>query len=129
LQLAKLIEKCAPREAHKHPATRTFQAIRLEINQELVELTKGLTQAVDVLAVGGRLVVISFHSLEDRIVKRYFRDESGRKYQPEKLPIRDSEIERGCLKVVGKAIRPDQEEIKQNPRARSAVMRAAEKIA
>lgn len=129
LQLAKLIEESVPfRDKHKHPATRTFQAIRIEINQELEQIKSALTQALQVLAPGGRLVVISFHSLEDRIVKRFIRGESGHKSNPGKLPVKEQDIEKGQLKKVGKAIRAGQLELQQNPRARSAVMRVAEKI-
>ena len=123
LQLAKLIDQAVPfKEKYKHPATRTFQAIRIEINQELEQIKTVLDQAVDVLAPGGRLVVIAFHSLEDRIVKRFIRSESGRK------PIKEEAIEQGRLKKVGSSIRAQEAELKQNPRARSAVMRVAEKI-
>lgn len=129
LQLARLIENSVPfRDKHKHPATRTFQAIRIEINQELEQIKTGLTQALEVLAPGGRLVVIAFHSLEDRIVKRFIRGESGRKVNPGKLPIKEQDIEQGLLRKVGKAIRAAQQELQHNPRARSAVMRVAEKI-
>jgi len=129
LELAKLIENAAPfRDKYKHPATRTFQALRIEINQELAEIRTGLKQAVDVLAPGGRLVVIAFHSLEDRIVKRFIRDESGRKINPGKLPIKEQDIEQGQLKKIGKSIRAQAQELQLNPRARSAVMRVAEKI-
>jgi len=129
LQLARLIENSVPfRDKHKHPATRTFQAIRIEINQELEQIKTGLNQALEVLAPGGRLVVIAFHSLEDRIVKRFIRNESGRKSNPGKLPIKEQDIEQGQLRKVGKSIRAEQQELRQNPRARSAVMRVAEKI-
>lgn len=128
-QLADLIEDAVPvREKHKHPATRTFQAIRIEINRELDELTTVLQQSARVLGPGGRLVVISFHSLEDRIVKRFIRDESGAKYNPGKLPIKEVDIAKGILKRVGKALKAGQQEISQNPRARSAIMRVAERI-
>lgn len=129
LQLAKLIEESVPfRDKHKHPATRTFQALRIEINQELEQIKAVLQQAIQVLSPGGRLVVISFHSLEDRIVKRFIRNESGRKFNPGKLPIREQDIARGQLIKVGKSIRAGQDELKGNPRARSAIMRVAEKI-
>jgi 16S rRNA (cytosine1402-N4)-methyltransferase len=128
-QLADLIEDAVPvREKHKHPATRTFQAIRIEINRELDELTTVLQQSAQVLGPGGRLVVISFHSLEDRIVKRFIRDESGAKYNPGKLPIKEVDIAKGILKRVGKALKAGKQEISQNPRARSAIMRVAERI-
>jgi 16S rRNA (cytosine1402-N4)-methyltransferase len=128
-QLAELIAQTAPAtERHKHPATRTFQAIRIEINHELDELQKALQQAVEVLKPGGRLAVISFHSLEDRIVKRFIRSESGSKHDPGKLPIRESEIEKGLLKKIGASIKANKQEIERNPRARSAVLRTAERI-
>lgn len=129
LQLAKLIEDCVPfKDKYKHPATRSFQAIRIEINQELDQVKAVLKQSVEVLVPGGRLVVIAFHSLEDRIVKRFIRSESGHKHDPGKLPIKEQDIAKGLLKKVGKSIRAQQQEIKQNPRARSAIMRVAEKI-
>jgi len=128
-QLAELVEDAVPvREKHKHPATRTFQAIRIEINKELEELNEVLKQSVRVLKPGGRLVVISFHSLEDRIVKRFIRDESGAKYNPGKLPVKEADIDKGCLKKIGKALKAGQQEIAQNPRARSAIMRVAERV-
>lgn len=128
-QLAELIEDAVPvREKHKHPATRTFQAIRIEINSELDELKTVLQQSARVLRPGGRLVVISFHSLEDRIVKRFIRDESGAKYNPGKLPIKEADITKGILKKVGKALKAGTQEISQNPRARSAIMRVAERV-
>lgn len=127
--LAKLIEDVVPvREKHKHPATRSFQAIRIEINRELDELRAVLQQSARILKPGGRLVVISFHSLEDRIVKRFIRSESGAKYNPGKLPIKESDIAKGILKKAGKALQAGQQEIAQNPRARSAVMRVAERV-
>lgn len=129
LQLAKLIEDSVPfRDKHKHPATRSFQAIRIEINQELEQVNKVLDQAVQILAPGGRLVVIAFHSLEDRIVKRFIRNESGHKNDPGRLPVKEQDIAKGLLKKVGKSIRAQLEELQENPRARSAIMRVAEKI-
>ena len=128
-QLADLIEDVVPiREKHKHPATRTFQAIRIEINKELDELSTVLDQAIRVLGPGGKLVVISFHSLEDRIVKRFIRAESGAKHNPGKLPIKEVDILKGVLKKPGKGFKASAQEINQNPRSRSAVMRVAEKI-
>ena len=128
-QLAKLIEDAIPiMEKHKHPATRTFQAIRIEINRELDELKSVLQQSARVLKPGGRLVAISFHSLEDRIVKRFIRNESGAKYNPGKLPIKEVDIAKGILKKVSKALKANAQEIRQNPRARSAVMRVAERV-
>ena len=128
-QLATLIEDAVSvREKHKHPATRTFQAIRIEINKELDELKAVLQQSARVLRPGGRLVVISFHSLEDRIVKRFIRDESGAKYNPGRLPIKEVDIAKGILKKMGKALKAGKQEISQNPRARSAIMRVAERV-
>ncbi|MEI7796753.1 MAG: 16S rRNA (cytosine(1402)-N(4))-methyltransferase RsmH [Methylococcaceae bacterium] len=128
-QLAKLIEDTIPfREKHKHPATRTFQAIRIAINNELGELTSALAQSAKLLNSQGRLVVISFHSLEDRIVKRFMRDESGVKRNVGKLPIKEIDIEKGVLNVLSKAIKPSESEISQNPRSRSAVLRVAERV-
>jgi 16S rRNA (cytosine1402-N4)-methyltransferase len=128
-QLARLIEDAVPvKEKHKHPATRSFQAIRIEINRELDELKDVLQQSARVLKPGGRLVVISFHSLEDRIVKRFIRNESGAKYNPGKLPIKEADIEQGALKKIGKAFKAGSKEVSLNPRARSAVMRVAERV-
>jgi len=125
-ELAELVADAVPtRERHKDPATRTFQAIRLHINQELDELRSTLPQAVEALTVGGRLVVISFHSLEDRIVKQFMRREAKGEELPPDLPIRHAEV-RARLRILGKAIRVSADEIRRNPRARSAVMRAAE---
>jgi len=128
-QLAELIEDAVPvREKHKHPATRSFQAIRIEINNELDELKAVLEQSIRVLKPGGRLVVISFHSLEDRIVKRFIRDESRGKYNPSLMPIKEADMAKGCLKKIGNALKAGKQEINQNPRARSAVMRVAERM-
>jgi 16S rRNA (cytosine1402-N4)-methyltransferase len=128
-QLAKIIEQAQPiREKHKHPATRSFQAIRIEVNKELDELTLLLQQSVAMLKKGGRLVVISFHSLEDRLVKQFIRAESGAKYDPGKLPIKQADIAKGSLIKVGRLIKASSEEIRDNPRSRSAVMRVAERV-
>lgn len=128
-ELAALVAAAIPvREPGKHPATRSFQAIRIHINDELGQLQRLLAQVVDLLAVGGRLVVISFHSLEDRIVKRFMRDQSRGEQLPRYLPVRDEQ--RGVrLRLVGAATRPGDAEVARNPRARSAVMRVAERIA
>jgi 16S rRNA (cytosine1402-N4)-methyltransferase len=115
------------REPGQDPATRTFQALRIHINQELEELTHVLPQCVDLLAPGGRLVVISFHSLEDRIVKRFMREHSQPPRLPSRLPLRAAELPQPSLSLIGKIWRPDAAEIAANPRARSAVMRIAEK--
>lgn len=128
-ELAKLIEDSVPfKDKYKHPATRTFQAVRIEINQELEQVKLALQQAVQVLAPEGRLVVIAFHSLEDRIVKRFIRGESGLKHNPGKLPVKEQDIAKGQLKKVGKTIRAQAGELQFNPRARSAIMRVAEKL-
>ena len=129
LELAKLIENTIPKkDKFKHPATRSFQAIRIEINDELGEIKQVLQQAMMLLKPQGRLVVIAFHSLEDRIVKRFMRDESGRKFNPGRLPIKEADIEQGILKRIGKVVKASSQEIKENPRSRSAVMRIAERI-
>jgi 16S rRNA (cytosine1402-N4)-methyltransferase len=127
-QLAELIEAAVPRrEKNKHPATRSFQAIRIFINGELDEITAVLEQVIDVLAPHGRMAVISFHSLEDRIVKRFIRDEYRGEQPPEEFPLAGMDyVPR--LKPVGKAIRAAAAEVDQNPRARSAVLRVAERL-
>ncbi len=127
--LATLVDKASPsREKNKHPATRTFQAIRIYINNELEDLKAGLEQALEVLAVGGRLAVISFHSLEDRIVKRYFRDQALGDDYPSDFPIRAADLN-PRIRLIGKAIKADKAELAVNPRARSAVLRVVEKLA
>jgi 16S rRNA (cytosine1402-N4)-methyltransferase len=126
--LVGIIEEGTPRkDPNKHPATRSFQAIRIYINQELADLEQGLKISVEKLNPGGRLVVISFHSLEDRIVKRYMRDLARGEKLPDKLPIRDSEIKR-TVKLIGKAAKPTVEEVTRNRRSRSSIMRIAEKL-
>lgn len=127
-QLATLVAEAVPtRERGKHPATRAFQAIRIHINRELDELQAALAQAVGLLAPGGRLVVISFHSLEDRIVKRFLRDRARGEELPHGLPVTGGP--RGAtLALVGKAVQPSAAEVDTNPRARSAVLRVAEKL-
>jgi len=127
-ELADIVADAVPtREPGQHPATRTFQALRLQVNRELEEITQALPQAVQCLSPGGRLVVISFHSLEDRIVKRFIRDASLADPYPADLPIRASELRPG-LRAIGRAIKASKAEIEHNPRARSAVMRVAEKL-
>ena len=117
------------REAGQNPATRTFQAFRIFLNRELEELSLVLPQAVDALTVRGRLAVISFHSLEDRIVKRTLRAEAHPEADvPPRLPIRAADLPQGRLRVVGKPVRAGVAEVRANPRARSAVMRIAEKL-
>ena len=127
-QLAALVAKAVPaREPHQDPATRTFQALRIHVNQELEELSLALPQCVELLRPAGRLVVISFHSLEDRIVKRFLRAAARPDRLPARLPVRAHETVPPMLRLVGRAIRPDPAEVAANPRARSAVMRVAEK--
>ncbi|MEI6896070.1 MAG: 16S rRNA (cytosine(1402)-N(4))-methyltransferase RsmH [Psychromonas sp.] len=131
LDLAKLIERlCPKREKKKHPATRSFQAIRIYVNSELEEIHKVLDGALDILAINGQLSVISFHSLEDRIVKRFIRkQEKGREYPPG-LPLTDAQMQSGkTLKAIGKALKPSASEVNDNSRARSSVLRIAKKIA
>ena len=126
--LAEIISAANPKwEPNKHPATRSFQAIRLHINSELESLQDALSAALSVLAKGGRLVVISFHSLEDRIVKRFIRNASRGRQLPPGVPI-SFEEQQVSLKPIGKAVMPSPTEVAANPRARSAVMRIAERI-
>jgi len=123
------VAKAVPtREPRQDPATRTFQAVRIFVNQELEELEMTLPQCVACLKPGGRLVVISFHSLEDRIVKR-FMARLARPEVPKRLPLRDSEMPKGELRLIGKPVRPDEREVHRNPRARSSIMRVAERLA
>ena len=128
-QLAELIEQAVPRrEPGKHPATRSFQAIRIQVNGELEALAAGLAGAVSVLAPGGRLAVISFHSLEDRLVKRFLRREAQGEPLPPGLPVTGGP--RGVrLRLLGRPIRPGAAELAANPRARSAILRVAERVA
>lgn len=126
VQLAEIVKAAHPRwERHHHPATRTFQAIRIEVNRELDSLEKLLSQLQDALKVGGCAAIISFHSLEDRIVKRFFRKPIPDADIPRGLPIPEKEHH---WKVIAKRIKPDALEIEQNPRSRSAVLRVAERI-
>jgi 16S rRNA (cytosine1402-N4)-methyltransferase len=128
-ELAALVAASVPtREPRQDPATRTFQALRIHVNQEIEELSLALPQCAELLAPSGRLVVISFHSLEDRIVKRYMRNESLADRLPARLPVRASELPQPRMRLVGRAVRPGDAEVTANPRARSAVMRVAERL-
>lgn len=128
LELADIVTKAHPKwELHKHPATRTFQALRIFINNELRELQNFLNQCLDLLDIGGRLVVISFHSLEFRIVKEFVYKYSKGSFYPKNLPLKQEELGKK-LKLICRAIRPGSEEIARNPRARSAILTVAEKI-
>jgi 16S rRNA (cytosine1402-N4)-methyltransferase len=128
-QLAALVGQAVrTREPGQDPATRTFQALRIHVNQELEELSLALPRALDALAPGGRLAVISFHSLEDRIVKNFMRA-AARPSVPERLPLRAHELPQPRLRLIGKPIRPAPAEVAANPRARSAMLRVAEKLA
>jgi len=128
-QLADLITEAVPgREKDKHPATRSFQAIRIFINSELEDLRQALGKVDSVLASGGRLAVISFHSLEDRIVKRYMREMAAGDAFPPDLPVTFDQLN-PKMKLLGKGIKASKSEIERNPRARSAVLRIAEKLA
>ena len=120
-------EAVRTREPGQDPATRTFQALRIHVNQELEQLALVLPQAVDVLRDGGRLVVISFHSLEDRIVKRFMREQASPDTLPKNLPLRSVDLPPPRLRVLGKPLKAGADEVAMNPRARSAVMRVAEK--
>jgi 16S rRNA (cytosine1402-N4)-methyltransferase len=126
-QLATIVAEANPKwEPHKHPATRAFQAIRIFINRELEDLEVALGHTVDALSEGGRLVVISFHSLEDRIVKRFMRDQARGQKLPKHVPVIDSDTGK-TLNLVGKALKPSTDEVHRNPRSRSAIMRVAER--
>ena len=129
-QLAELISQAVPfKDKYKHPATRSFQAIRIFINAELDELESVLNSALDMLAPEGRLSIISFHSLEDRMVKHFMKKQSKGEDIPKGLPLREDQIQRNQkLKVIGKAIQSSDAEIQANPRSRSAVLRVAERI-
>lgn len=127
-ELASVVARAVPtREPGKHPATRTFQALRIQVNDELAEIEACLEQACGLLGAAGRLVVISFHSLEDRIVKRFMRRESSGAVLPKGLPV--TVTDSGArLRVLGKPMRPSAAEVEGNPRARSAIMRVAERL-
>ena len=130
-QLAKLIQTVAPqREIKKHPATRSFQAIRMYINSELDQIEQALAASLNVLKPGGRLVVISFHSLEDRLVKQFMRKHSQGKQVPRGLPVSEAELQKGKkLSLVGRKTKPSKAEVERNVRARSSVLRVAERLA
>lgn len=125
-QLARIVESALPRHREKkHPATRTFQAIRLHINDELGQLSRCLAQVFDLLADGGRLVVMSFHSLEDRMVKQFIRERSRGPY-PDDVPVPAIDNQSDCVPI-GRLARPSPAEVARNPRARSVRLRVAEK--
>jgi 16S rRNA (cytosine1402-N4)-methyltransferase len=132
LQLANLIANVSPfRDKHKHPATRSFQAIRIYINSELDEIDTALKGALNVLALEGRLSVISFHSLEDRMVKRFMRKNSQGPQVPAGLPLTETQIKAlgsADLKTVGKATKPSDAEVGHNARSRSSMLRVAERV-
>ena len=128
-QLAQIVAAAVrTREAGQHPATRSFQALRIFINQELEELSLVLPQALLALKPGGRLAVISFHSLEDRIVKRYMADQASPPQPPRNLPLRADQLPKPTMKLIGR-FRAGNDEVARNPRARSATLRVAEKVA
>ena len=127
-KLASIVSSAVPvREKNKHPATRSFLAIRNYINSELDELVSGLSQAFNAIKIGGRILVISFNSLEDRIAKRFLRDYCQNDPFPKSIPI-TANIIKPKIKLIGKVIRPNMEEVMQNPRSRSAVLRVGEKL-
>lgn len=129
-ELAVLVgQNVRTREPGQDPATRTFQAIRIFVNRELDELKSVLPQAARLLSEGGRLAVISFHSLEDRIVKQYLRDVSSEEKLPQWAMVRAQDMAKPPISLTGKAIRAGDEEVRENPRARSAIMRVAERTA
>jgi 16S rRNA (cytosine1402-N4)-methyltransferase len=126
LQLASLVASVVrTREVGQDPATRTFQALRIFINRELEDLELGLKAALNLLKPGARLAVISFHSLEDRIVKQFLQSHA-KVVVPRGLPVRDRDLPQSALEIIGR-IKPSEEEVRENPRARSAIMRVAEK--
>lgn len=129
-ELAKLIKTTAPqREIKKHPATRSFQAIRMYINSELEQIEKVLSASLNVLAENGRLVVISFHSLEDRMVKQFMKKNSQGKKVPRGLPISEDELNKGIkMRLVGRKLKPSKTEVEENVRSRSSVLRIAERL-
>ena len=126
LQLANIIASVIKTQKNKHPATRSFQAIRIFINQELKQLSETLDQIIELLACGGRLVVITFHSIEDRIVKQFIQKHSRQKQAPKGLPVMDSEFKKTALKDLGKKF-ASKEELQTNKRSRSAILRTAQR--
>ena len=130
-QLAQLIKKTAPqREIKKHPATRSFQAIRMYINSELEQIEKALAASLSVLITDGRLVVISFHSLEDRLVKQFMKKHSQGKKVPRGMPISEEELNKGKnLSLIGRKLKPSKDEVEENVRSRSSVLRVAQRLA
>ncbi|MBU2926199.1 16S rRNA (cytosine(1402)-N(4))-methyltransferase RsmH [Colwellia sp. 4_MG-2023] len=129
-ELAKLIKTTAPqREIKKHPATRSFQAIRMYINSELEQIEKALAASLSVLAEDGRLVVISFHSLEDRLVKQFMKKHSQGKKVPRGMPIKEEELNKGKkLELIGRKLKPSKSEVEENVRSRSSVLRIAKRL-
>ena len=129
-ELAKLIKTTAPqREIKKHPATRSFQAIRMYINSELEQIEKALAASLDVLHKDGRLVVISFHSLEDRLVKQFMKKHSQGKKVPRGLPVSEAELNKGKkLQLIGRKLKPSKSEVEENVRSRSSVLRIAQRL-
>jgi|TARA_B110000305_G_scaffold149341_2_gene165772 16S rRNA (cytosine1402-N4)-methyltransferase len=129
IKLARIINKAVPkREPGKDPATRTFQALRIKVNQEIEEIENVLPKAFEHLKKNGRIAVISFHSLEDRVVKNFAKDQLKTDFIPKYIPIKASEIKKSNLKKIGKLIIPSDIEIKENPRSRSAKLRIIERI-
>jgi 16S rRNA (cytosine1402-N4)-methyltransferase len=127
-QLAEIVGRAVrTREPGQHPATRTFQALRIHVNQELEELALTLPQAAALLEPGGRLAVVSFHSLEDRIVKNFMRTQSTADQYPPGIPVRAADLPPPMLRTVGRGIRASEPEVRRNPRARSATLRVAER--
>ena len=127
-QLAKVVASAVPKiEPGQDPATRTFQALRIFLNQELEELSLVLPQCLRMLAPQGRLSVISFHSLEDRIVKQFVKGEQDRDDLPSNFPVLAKDLPQPRMIAIGKALKPSTQEVKKNPRSRSAVLRVAER--
>ena len=129
-QLADFVARVVPKkDRNKHPATRTFQAIRIYINSELEEIEQALLASIEVLKPQGRLSVISFHSLEDRIVKRFIRKQAKGEEVPFGLPLTEDQLNKNCTyKAIGKAIKPSKDEVEVNPRSRSSVLRIAQRL-